>query len=210
VWLCPRFRVPWLYSMLYAELTYPADDLCLCVSEPHDMGHLSCCFSVRVLLVVCATVNRAVDSPKGLMCGRSGQQQCCNAPNVCVGGSQCINLGPSTSMFAPSQIATQQQLQSATPLCSGDTILIGDTCCPAGSVCQREWGGSSSSSSCMHGSAAGPAAGPAAPESLPPPPPPPAAEASSSSSSRGGASRTYYNTATGFCDACVHIVFPML
>lgn len=57
---------------------------------------------------------------------------------MCVGGSQCINLGSAANMFAPEQLQTQQKLQSATPECVGDTILVNNVCCAPGSVCNGE------------------------------------------------------------------------
>jgi len=75
------------------------------------------------------------DSPKPLLCGPPGQQTCCQAPNVCVGGAQCVNLGSNAQMFVPQQVATQQRLQSDRPTCAGDTRLVGGVCCPSDSVC---------------------------------------------------------------------------
>lgn len=79
-------------------------------------------------------------SPEALLCGRPGQQSCCESPSVCIGGTQCVNLGSgaASSLFAPGQIATQQQLQAATPECTGDTVLVGGVCCAPGSACNGE------------------------------------------------------------------------
>lgn len=86
---------------------------------------------------ICAACAVCCCSPQGLLCGRPGQQSCCTTPSVCIGGTQCVNLGSSTTtnIFAPGQIATQQQLQAATPECSGDTVLVGGVCCAPGSAC---------------------------------------------------------------------------
>jgi hypothetical protein len=68
-------------------------------------------------------------------------------------------------VFAPDQLATQQQLQAATPECQGDTILIKGRCCAPGSVCNggccavlcqlvaavRSWHGLNESNGCVSG-----------------------------------------------------------
>lgn len=75
-------------------------------------------------------------SPRPLLCGPPGQQTCCRSPQVCVGGSQCINLGSTASQFfVPNEVATQQRLQSDRPTCAGDTRWVGGVCCPSDSVC---------------------------------------------------------------------------
>lgn len=119
--------------------TYSAVTACASTWQPHlhlprNGTSLPACLCAAPTALHCVSC-----SQKGLMCGISGQQVCCRSPNVCVGGTQCVNLGTGSSMlFAPGALATQQQLQAATPECSGDTILVKGRCCAPGSVCNGE------------------------------------------------------------------------